>query len=201
MASSGNSQVGAPVVVGQTGVAPLTPTAGQAGRGPTAQPAPGVSASLHPGFLNDPTVLLLVVFLAFPLLLVSLLALRPQSGFRHWFGTSLSDFRGLFTGLGDRRHRIHDKPYLDRVLEAEFGERRSGRRRSRRSAGTRSEADSSPSRSSLRSSSRSSSGSGIPSSSSRPSGANPSSANPPNSNPSTSGTPPSGSSPSSGSGS
>lgn len=200
MASSGSFQVGAPVVVGQTGPAPLAP---KAGRGPADQSASGMGASLHPGFLNDPSVLLLVVFLAFPLLLVSLLALRPQSGFRHWFSTSLSDFRGLFNGMGDRRHRIHDKPYLDRVLEAEFGERRSRRRRSRGSGGRLSENDSSPSRSSLPSSSRpmGTTPTGANPSEEKPTGANPSRSNAVDSNLPSSGSLPSPSSPSSGSGS
>jgi len=59
-----------------------------------------------------------------PLLVLLLLALRPKSRFRDWFRTSSEDFWGLFRPLRRRRHVIHDKPYLDRVLEAEFRGRR-----------------------------------------------------------------------------
>ena len=53
--------------------------------------------------------------------LVLLLALRPESRFRDWCRTSSEDFLGLFRPIRRRRHVIHDKPYLDRVLQAEFG--------------------------------------------------------------------------------
>ena len=56
-----------------------------------------------------------------PLLLLLLLALRQQSRFRNWCRTSSEDVLGLFRSFRRRRHEIHDKPYLDRVLEAEFG--------------------------------------------------------------------------------
>jgi len=59
-----------------------------------------------------------------PLLVLLLLALRPKSRFRTWCSTSLDDFLGLFRPIRQRRHEIHDKPYLNRVLEAEFGGRR-----------------------------------------------------------------------------
>jgi len=59
-----------------------------------------------------------------PLLVLLLLALRQESRFRDWFRTSFEDFWGLFRPLRRRRHVIHDKPYLDRVLEAEFRGRR-----------------------------------------------------------------------------
>ena len=59
-----------------------------------------------------------------PLLVLLLLALRNQSRFRDWFRTSSEDVLGLFRSVRWRRHVIHDKPYLDRVLEAEFGRRR-----------------------------------------------------------------------------
>lgn len=56
-----------------------------------------------------------------PLLVLLVLALRPKSRFRSWCSTSLEDFLGLFRPIRQRRHEIHDKPYLNRVLEAEFG--------------------------------------------------------------------------------
>jgi len=59
-----------------------------------------------------------------PLLVLLLLALRPKTRFRDWFRTSSEDFWGLFRPLRRRRHMVHDKPYLDRVLEAEFRGRR-----------------------------------------------------------------------------
>lgn len=56
-----------------------------------------------------------------PLLVLMLLALRPNSRFRDWCRTSSEDFLGLFRSIRRQRHVIHDKAYLDRVLEAEFG--------------------------------------------------------------------------------
>jgi hypothetical protein len=56
-----------------------------------------------------------------PLVVLLLLALRPESRFRDWCRTSSEDFLGLFRPIRRRRHVIHDKPYLDRVLQAEFG--------------------------------------------------------------------------------
>lgn len=58
-----------------------------------------------------------------PLLVLLLLALRPASRFRDWYRTSSDDFLGLFRPIRRRRHVIHDQPYLDRVLQAEFGGR------------------------------------------------------------------------------
>lgn len=55
------------------------------------------------------------------LVVLLLLALRPESRFRYWCRTSSEDFLGLFRPILRRRHVIHDKPYLDRVLQAEFG--------------------------------------------------------------------------------
>jgi len=57
-----------------------------------------------------------------PLVVLLLLALRPQSRFRDWCRTSFRDFLGLFRPILRRRHLIHDKPYLDQVLQAEFGD-------------------------------------------------------------------------------
>jgi len=80
-----------------------------------------------------------------PLLVLLLLTLRPKSRFRDWFRTSSEDFWGLFRPLRRRRHVIHDKPYLDRVLEAEFRGRRppsgSSRSSSTRASSTRSSAE------------------------------------------------------------
>ena len=56
-----------------------------------------------------------------PLVVLLLLALRPESRFRDWCRTSSEDFLGLFRPIRRRRHVIHDQPYLDRVLQAEFG--------------------------------------------------------------------------------
>ena len=56
-----------------------------------------------------------------PLVVLLLLALRPESRFRDWCRTSSEDFLGLFRPILRRRHVIHDKRYLDRVLQAEFG--------------------------------------------------------------------------------
>ena len=55
-----------------------------------------------------------------PLLVLLVLALRRESSFRQWWRISLRDFQGLFSPIR-RRHVIHDQPYLDQVLEAEFG--------------------------------------------------------------------------------
>jgi hypothetical protein len=57
-----------------------------------------------------------------PLVVLLLLALRPESRFRDWCRTSFKDFLGLFSPILRRRHVIHDKPYLDQVLQAEFGD-------------------------------------------------------------------------------
>lgn len=95
--------------------------------------APPEAGKVHAaGLATDHTVILLVVALVLPLLVLGLLGLRPRSGFRHWFGSSLRDFRGLFPSMGHSRHVIHDKPYLDQVLDAEFGERRPSRSRARK---------------------------------------------------------------------
>jgi len=59
-----------------------------------------------------------------PVLVLLLMALRPETRFREWCRTSSEDFLGLFRLIRRRRHVIHDKPYLDRVLQAEFGGRR-----------------------------------------------------------------------------
>jgi hypothetical protein len=56
-----------------------------------------------------------------PLVVLLLLALRPQSRFRDLCRTSSEDFLGLFRPILRRRHVIHDKNYLDKVLQAEFG--------------------------------------------------------------------------------
>jgi len=56
-----------------------------------------------------------------PLVVLLLLALRPDSRFRDWCRTSSEDFLGLFRPIRRRRYVIHDKPYLDQVLQAEFG--------------------------------------------------------------------------------
>jgi hypothetical protein len=56
-----------------------------------------------------------------PLLVLLVLALRRESSFRQWWRISLRDFQGLFSPIRRRRHVIHDQPYLDQVLEAEFG--------------------------------------------------------------------------------
>ena len=58
------------------------------------------------------------------LLLVLVLALRRDSSFRQWWRISFKDFQGLFSSIRRRRHVIHDQPYLDQVLQAEFGELR-----------------------------------------------------------------------------
>jgi len=55
-----------------------------------------------------------------PVLVLLLLALRPQSRFRNWCRVSYQDFWGLFSPIRQRRHVIHDQPYLDQVLRAEF---------------------------------------------------------------------------------
>jgi hypothetical protein len=56
-----------------------------------------------------------------PMVVLLLLALRPQSRFRDLCRTSCEDFLGLFRPILRRRHVIHDKNYLDKVLQAEFG--------------------------------------------------------------------------------
>jgi len=56
-----------------------------------------------------------------PLVVLLLLVQRPESRFRDWCRTSTEDFLGLFRPILRRRHVIHDKHYLDRVLQAEFG--------------------------------------------------------------------------------
>ena len=57
-----------------------------------------------------------------PLVLLLLLALRRESSFRQWWRISLKDFQGLFSPIRRQRHVIHDQPYLDQVLQAEFGD-------------------------------------------------------------------------------
>lgn len=57
-----------------------------------------------------------------PLVVLLLLVQRPQSRFRDWCRTSSEDFLGLYRPILRRRHFIHDKHYLDRVLRAEFGD-------------------------------------------------------------------------------
>lgn len=52
------------------------------------------------------------------------LLLWPHSPWRRGLQTSLQDFLSLFKPLRGRRHVIHDEPYLNRVLEAEFSERK-----------------------------------------------------------------------------
>jgi hypothetical protein len=68
------------------------------------------------GLPSAPVALALI-----PFLVLMLLALRPKSRFRNWCRTSSQDFLGLFRPIRRRRHVIHDQPYLDRVLLAEFG--------------------------------------------------------------------------------
>ena len=65
-----------------------------------------------------------VVLALIPLLVLLVLALRRESSFRQWWRISLKDFQGLFSPIRRRRHVIHDQPYLDQVLQAEFGELR-----------------------------------------------------------------------------
>jgi len=65
-----------------------------------------------------------VVLGLIPLLVLLVLALRRESSFRQWWRISLKDFQGLFSPIRRRRHVIHDQPYLDQVLQAEFGELR-----------------------------------------------------------------------------
>ena len=77
-----------------------------------------------------------------PLLVLLLMGLRPESRFREWCRTCSEDFLGLFRPIRRRRHVIHDKPYLDRVLEAEFGGSRSPSAGSLRTSSPRYSADS-----------------------------------------------------------
>ena len=69
--------------------------------------------------LPHPSVVLALI----PLLLLLLVALRPGLRFRGWCQVSFKDVLGMFSTIGRRRHVIHDQSYLDRVLEAEFGDR------------------------------------------------------------------------------
>lgn len=80
-----------------------------------------VSLPLHvePDIQALPPATLALVLM--PLVVLLLLAQRPESRFRDWCRTSSEDFLGLFRPILRRRHVIHDKPYLDRVLQAEFG--------------------------------------------------------------------------------
>jgi len=80
-----------------------------------------VSLPLHvePDIQALPPATLALVLM--PLVVLLLLAQRPESRFRNWCRTSSEDFLGLFRPILRRRHVIHDKRYLDRVLEAEFG--------------------------------------------------------------------------------
>jgi hypothetical protein len=55
--------------------------------------------------------------------LAAAVALRLGLRFRRWCQISFKDFLGMFSPIGRRRHVIHDQSYLDRVLEAEFGDR------------------------------------------------------------------------------
>jgi len=80
-----------------------------------------VSLPLHvePDIQALPPATLALVLM--PLVVLLLLAQRPESRFRDWCRTSSEDFLGLFRPILRRRHVIHDKHYLDRVLQAEFG--------------------------------------------------------------------------------
>jgi len=80
-----------------------------------------VSLPLHvePDIQALPPATLALVLM--PLVVLLLLAQRPESRFRDWCRTSSEDFLGLFRPILRRRHVIHDKRYLDRVLQAEFG--------------------------------------------------------------------------------
>ncbi len=127
-----------PPAISQAGVAATTNgSATSTAPGSQAEPATG-AAPVEPypvttTLLTDPTVVLLLVVLSFPLVLIAVLALRPESGMRTWLATSFWDFRGLFSGIGNRRQKIHDQPYLDRVLKAEREQEESLRRRGRSS--------------------------------------------------------------------
>ena len=81
-----------------------------------------VSLPLHvePDIQALPPATLALVLM--PLVVLLLLAQRPESRFRDWCRTSSEDFLGLFRFILRRRHVIHDKPYLDQVLQAEFGD-------------------------------------------------------------------------------
>lgn len=142
-----------PPAFAQAGVAgttnaPTTSAAPGSAAAPAAGAAPVEPYPVTTTLLTDPTVVLLLVVLSFPLVLIAVLALRPESGMRTWLATSLWDFRGLFSGIGNRRQKIHDQPYLDRVLKAEREHEESVRRRDRRSKRGRSPgpAPSNPSR-------------------------------------------------------
>lgn len=80
-----------------------------------------VSLPLHvePDIQALPPATLALVLM--PLVVLLLLAQRPESRFRDWCRTSSEDFLGLFRPILRRRHVIHDKNYLDKVLQAEFG--------------------------------------------------------------------------------
>jgi len=80
-----------------------------------------VSLPLHvePDIQALPPATLALVLM--PLVVLLLLAQRSESRFRDWCRTSSEDFLGLFRPILRRRHVIHDKHYLDRVLQAEFG--------------------------------------------------------------------------------
>jgi hypothetical protein len=51
------------------------------------------------------------------------LLIWPDSPLRRQLMIGLKDFFSLFGSLRGPRHVIHDQPYLDRVLEAEFQQR------------------------------------------------------------------------------
>ena len=83
----------------------------------TSSPSLQLQLKADPRALPPASVLLALI----PLLVLLLLALRRESRFRDWCRISVEDFLGLFSPIRRRRHVIHDKPYLDRVLQAEFG--------------------------------------------------------------------------------
>jgi hypothetical protein len=61
---------------------------------------------------------------------VLLLLVKPHSPWRRGLVASLRDLGSLFASLRGPRHVIHDKPYLDRVLEAESNLHASSKTRS-----------------------------------------------------------------------
>ena len=85
----------------------------------TSSPSLPLELKADPRALPPASVLLALI----PLLVLLALALRRESRFRDWCRISVADFLGLFSPILRRRHVIHDKPYLNQVLQAELGGR------------------------------------------------------------------------------
>lgn len=126
--------IGSPDLLQTVAAGSLATTAGlDKGTTSVAQPAgPSITPLLPPPPWAHPALLLAVL----PLLL--LLNRRNRATLQKGWSWMLFTSAALLEPLRPRRHVIHDRRYLDQMLEAEFGPDREGgpKRSSRRSAST-----------------------------------------------------------------